>query len=87
MVGHKFMYDRKTQKQRPFCFVDFCSDKALEQALVLDGRPFKRATINVNRAEFKSNRPGNHPFQALPLPGLTWLNSRKCDFGLTVQEH
>jgi RNA recognition motif-containing protein len=53
IVNVKFMYDRKTGKQRPFCFVDFDTEERLSQALTMNGQLLKNIEVKMNRAGYK----------------------------------
>ncbi|KAI8055507.1 hypothetical protein BDF22DRAFT_677496 [Syncephalis plumigaleata] len=55
-VSHiKFMFDRKTGRQRPFCFVEFTSEAYLAEALELSGKKLKSADVKINRAGHKES--------------------------------
>ncbi|KAI9591822.1 hypothetical protein BDF19DRAFT_453581 [Syncephalis fuscata] len=55
VVHIKFMFDRKTGRQRPFCFVEFTSEAYLAEALELSGKKLKSADVKINRAGHKES--------------------------------
>ena len=75
------MYDRKTNRQRPFCFADFACEADLEEALQMNGRTFKSVVLRMNRAGQKEESKDK---QLLSVQTQPRLNVRTEGLGLNV---